>query len=428
MRSYAAVVSGSNLSLNSVIGTLLPRRTQHRIVLSVAMICLVSLIIGLTFTLSARSNQVLLVSNAVPVQQAMTAKGGAVPVASKVTLANAPVNASKALVRINQLDPAQYTSQQDYNTWAYSACSTAAMTAVINSYGHHYRLADILKVEAGLNEITPDLGLLEPTGIDHTVAKFGFTTDWLSNASLDTLIKVANQGHPVIVGFPPALWAGGHLLVVRGGNSQDVYLADSSRLNMQVMARATFLKYWAGFAVVVTPTSSAPVASTSAFSVIGKPTITADFINQVLTAYHSPAASKGQALYDLGVQYGIDPAFALAFFMHESSFGTSGEAIKTLSLGNLRCIPNVACVDQDRGGYAAFSSWEAGFQAWYTLMKVGYIQGGINTTIGKDACPCTSVQQIIPVYAPTSDNNDEQAYINALLHAITVWHSGQITV
>ncbi len=161
--------------------------------------------------------------------------------------------ASKALVRINQLDPAQYNSQQDYATWAYSTCSSAAMTAVINSYGHNYRVADILKVEAGIHEITPDLGLLEPTGIDHTVAQFGFKTYWLSNTSLDDVIKVANQGHPVIVGFPPALWSGGHLLVVRGGNSQYVYLADSSRLNMQTMARATFMKYWAGFAVVAMP-------------------------------------------------------------------------------------------------------------------------------------------------------------------------------
>jgi Peptidase_C39 like family len=161
--------------------------------------------------------------------------------------------ASKALVRLNQLDPVQYNSQQDFNTWAYSACSSAAMTVVINSYGHNYRIADILKVEAGLHEITPDQGLLEPTGIDHTVAKFGFKTYWISNTSLDNVIKVANQGHPVIVGFPPALWSGGHLLVVRGGDSQSVYLADSSRLNMQVMARATFMKYWGGFAVVPLP-------------------------------------------------------------------------------------------------------------------------------------------------------------------------------
>jgi hypothetical protein len=161
--------------------------------------------------------------------------------------------ASKALMRVNQLDPAQYASTQQYNDWAYSTCSAAAMTEVINSYGHHYRLVDILNVEAGLHEITPALGLLEPTGIDKTLAKFGFKTIHEDGQSLDRIIQIANQGRPVIVDFPPSRWEGGHILVVRGGTSQNVYLADSSRLNMQVMARSTFLKYWGGMAVVAIP-------------------------------------------------------------------------------------------------------------------------------------------------------------------------------
>jgi len=71
-------------------------------------------------------------------------------------------------------------------------------------------------------------------------------------------------------------------------------------------------------------TSVPPQLSTAPDSVVARPSIQVNFINLVLSAYHSPAAGKGQALYDLGVQYGIDPAFALAFFMHESSFGTQG--------------------------------------------------------------------------------------------------------
>src|SRR5690348_15742991 len=67
---------------------------------------------------------------------------------------------------------------------------------------------------------------------------------------------------------------------------------------------------------------SAP-AATSGTSIYGSPTITADQINAILAAYHSPAAGTGQALYDGGVRYGIDPAFALAFFMHESTLGTA---------------------------------------------------------------------------------------------------------
>src|SRR5436309_10532110 len=62
------------------------------------------------------------------------------------------------------------------------------------------------------------------------------------------------------------------------------------------------------------------------YSVLGAPTVSAAFINSVLAAAHSPAAGKGQALYDDGIKYGIDPVFALAFFQHESSFGTTGVA------------------------------------------------------------------------------------------------------
>src|SRR5260370_14646026 len=58
--------------------------------------------------------------------------------------------ASQALVRLGQLDPGQYATAAEYNTWAYSACSAASMTEVINAYGHHYHLTDIVKVQARL--------------------------------------------------------------------------------------------------------------------------------------------------------------------------------------------------------------------------------------------------------------------------------------
>ncbi len=180
------------------------------------------------------------------------------PVASNGTtsiqdLLAGTTGASKALARVYQLDPGQYGSSQDYDTWAASACSAASMTEVINSYGHNYRIADILKVEAGLGQISPTLGLLRPTGIDTTVDKFGFKAVHLNNPSADDIINVANTGKPVIVSFPPQRWTGGHILVLRGGHDNSVYLADSSQFNMTIVSRATFLKYWGGFAVVVMP-------------------------------------------------------------------------------------------------------------------------------------------------------------------------------
>src|SRR5436309_3760049 len=164
-----------------------------------------------------------------------------------------PYTASQSLVRLSQLDQGQYNSTQEYNRWAYSACSAAAMTEVINAYGHHYRVTDILKVEAQLGEITPELGLVEKVGIARTVTHFGFKTAWGNNLSLDNIIDVANHGRPVIVGWPPARYAGGHLLVVIGGNSNYVYLADSSLYNRHSLTREQFMNWWEGFSAIVTP-------------------------------------------------------------------------------------------------------------------------------------------------------------------------------
>jgi hypothetical protein len=175
--------------------------------------------------------------------------------------------------------------------------------------------------------------------------------------------------------------------------------------------------------------SPSPVVSPSAggpYVVTGKPTIRASFINRVLAAYGSPASGKGQALYTLGVKYGIDPVFALAFFLHESRFGTTGEATVTLSLGNERCIPDRPCIDQDRGGYAQMYSWEDGFEHWYMLIRYGYVQGTVTIPIVGHVCKI--VDQIIPVYAPSADHNDVAAYIQAVKHAVDTWRAGRIFV
>lgn len=149
------------------------------------------------------------------------------------------------------------------------------------------------------------------------------------------------------------------------------------------------------------------------YSVVGSPTISAQMINQVLETYRSPARGKGQALYDYGVQYSIDPAYALAFFMHESSFGTAGVAKVTHSLGNIRSTagyPNYQ-------GYRLYATWEAGFEDWYKLISQQYV----------NAWGLYTVDQIIPVYAPASDNNDEAAYIQSIKSAVDAWRSGAVS-
>src|SRR5205807_3266610 len=113
---------------------------------------------------------------------------------------------------------------------------------------------------------------------------------------------------------------------------------------------ALWLLAWMWFPPAATPqVLSVGSQADRAFEMMGPPTISAALITRVLEASHSPAMGKGQALYDLGVKYGIDPVYALAFFWHESHFGTTGEARITRSLGNERCVADRPCIDRNRG-------------------------------------------------------------------------------
>jgi hypothetical protein len=161
-------------------------------------------------------------------------------------------------------------------------------------------------------------------------------------------------------------------------------------------------------------TNSLAYQPSGAYSVVGQPSLSADFINQVLDHYHSPATGKGQSLYNYGVKYGIDPVYALAFFMHESSFGKTGVARVTRSLGNIRVSEGY----QQYDGYRKYRTWEDGFEDWYKLISDQYVRQWNLIT----------VDEIIPVYAPSSDNNDVAAYIQAVKTAVDTWRSGTVEV
>jgi hypothetical protein len=154
-------------------------------------------------------------------------------------------------------------------------------------------------------------------------------------------------------------------------------------------------------------------SSSASWSIVGAPSISASFIRKVLITYHSPAADASQALYDKGVAYQIDPAFALAFFMHESSFGVAGAARVTHSLGNIICTAGYpSCA----GRFRWYPSWQAGFDDWYRLLSIEYIPAGR-----------VSIDQIIPVYAPSSENN-VHLYVCQIKLAVSTWRSGQVIV
>jgi len=163
---------------------------------------------------------------------------------------------------------------------------------------------------------------------------------------------------------------------------------------------------WPSIAPAIASFNFSASGNTDIYSVAGKPTISASKIDGILCSVSSPACSTGKSLYSLGVQYGIDPVFALAFFQHESSFGTQGVARVNLGLGNIRCTSGYVC----KSGYRAYSSWVAGYVDWYKLIAEQYM--------GK--WKLTTVEQIILVYAPAGEN-DTQGYINAVEQSVDAW-------
>jgi hypothetical protein len=165
-----------------------------------------------------------------------------------------------------------------------------------------------------------------------------------------------------------------------------------------------------------TRTASANVPA-GEHSVVGEPSINAAAIDTILSKYGSPAAGTGQSWVKLGRQYGIDPAYAVAFFIHESSAGTNPgwagmkpDGTTTHNVGNIICAGYATCFNRFRD----YASWDEGIADWYKLISNEYVSGR----------GAASVEQIIPIYAPSSDNNDVPGYINVVVSMVEGWRQG----
>jgi hypothetical protein len=124
----------------------------------------------------------------------------------------------------------------------------------------------------------------------------------------------------------------------------------------------------------------------------------------------------GALFVELSRQYGIDDAYTLAIFHHESNYGRTGEARASRSPGNLRCLDQAHYGDLAtwcRDNYAWFPSWSSGLVAMYRLLAGPlYVAGGL-----------TTIERIIERWAPDSDGNDSAAYIAAIRADVAAWRS-----
>ncbi len=105
----------------------------------------------------------------------------------------------------------------------------------------------------------------------------------------------------------------------------------------------------------------------------------------------SPAYPEAQKCWNAIRAHGVDPAFALAQFRQESSYGTAGIAVGNKSWGNIR-----------RGGvFVSYSSWEAGAEDYAALVS-GYLYAGDSSF--------NTARKLPYRYAPSADHNNPANY------------------
>ncbi|GAB4212993.1 MAG: hypothetical protein OHK0022_49550 [Roseiflexaceae bacterium] len=159
-----------------------------------------------------------------------------------------------------------------------------------------------------------------------------------------------------------------------------------------------------------------PLTPAGEHSVLGNSTITAEQIDAVLAEYGSPAAGTGAIWIEMSQKYNINAAYALAFFIHESSAGTNPgwagikpDGATTHNIGNIICAGYATCF----GRFRDYPGWREGIQDWYRLIADEYVEWrGVHT-----------VEQIIPIYAPSFENN-VPAYVNAVTALVNSWQQG----
>ncbi len=190
--------------------------------------------------------------------------------------------------------------------------------------------------------------------------------------------------------------------------NQSIVSSYSQRTNLRAVAQIIGIQLpeptIAPVSIVIPPGES---------SILGAPTITAAQIDAILQKNNSPATGTGAIWIEAGIQYGIDPVYGLAFFMHESGYGTNPQwaglkpdGTTTHNVGNIICANYPTCF----GRFRDYPDWQTGIYDWYRLIAVEYIQWrGLAT-----------VEGILPVYAPSFEN-DVPRYINTIKYAVAEW-------
>ncbi|MFA5131493.1 MAG: hypothetical protein WC467_03635 [Patescibacteria group bacterium] len=130
----------------------------------------------------------------------------------------------------------------------------------------------------------------------------------------------------------------------------------------------------------------------------------------------SPLESYSDLVASACQQTQIDPALVLIIWRVDSIYATAGPGKKNNNPGNVRCGEKKSgngwtCVDNFRH----YDNLAIGITDWFVVVGQG-----------KRLSSSKNIRELIKTYAPPSDHNDTQAYINLVMSAIDSAHGGQL--
>jgi len=153
------------------------------------------------------------------------------------------------------------------------------------------------------------------------------------------------------------------------------------------------------------------------YPIVGPPTITRALFKRALenrkSPVDSPAGELADEAYTICLAWGLNPAVALAVYVHESQAGTKGAARRTKNWGNLRKGPGQLRQVHTgvSGGFGEYASWLVSLNDFCKLLTGPlYVKAGLDT-----------VSKVTPRYAPAADRNNPTSYAAFVNELIAHW-------
>jgi hypothetical protein len=148
-----------------------------------------------------------------------------------------------------------------------------------------------------------------------------------------------------------------------------------------------------------------------------------DAFKEVLAEAGSPALREGDAGYDVLSVYDVSIAFCLAVFHHESTYATNPNAIvvthDTKNPGNCRSsrTGDGKAISTPRGPFVKYLNWADGWaDLSFRLVDESYVYVRENRR---------TIRQVIERFAPVTDDNNPDAYVNAVVRDMNRWAEGE---